>query len=60
MRDLSGLPTPVARYLSHVLPDERRANMLVPSRGELGWYHAGSWQKVWRGSVLESSYELTQ
>ena len=39
---------------------ERKANMLVPSRGEVGWYHAGSWQKVWSGGVLESSYELMQ
>ena len=37
---------------------ERRANMLVPSRGEVGWYRAGSWHKVWSGSVLETSYEL--
>ena len=34
--------------------------MLVPSPGEVGWYHAGSWQKVWSGNVLESSYELMQ
>lgn len=37
---------------------ERRANMLVPCRGDVGWYYAGSWQKVWHGSVIESSYEL--
>ena len=39
---------------------ERKANMLVPSRGEVGWHQGGSWQKVWSGSVLESSYELMQ
>ena len=37
---------------------QRKANMLVPSGAEVGWYRAGSWQKVWSGSVLESSYEL--
>jgi hypothetical protein len=39
---------------------QRKANMLVPSEGEVGWYHAGSWQKIWSGSVFESSYELVQ
>ncbi|HET6778273.1 MAG TPA: DUF6544 family protein [Gemmatimonadales bacterium] len=39
---------------------ELKANMLVPSRGEVGWYQNGNWQKVWSGSVLESSYELLQ
>ena len=39
---------------------ERRANMLVPSFGEVGWYHGGSWERVWSGSVLESWYELMQ
>ncbi len=39
---------------------ERKANMLVPTHAEVGWYHAGSWQKVWSGSVLQSSYELMQ
>jgi hypothetical protein len=39
---------------------ERKANMLVPSRAEVGWYDGGSWEKVWDGSVLESSYELMQ
>jgi hypothetical protein len=38
----------------------RKAGMLVPSGGEVGWYDAGSWQKVWTGSILESSYELMQ
>lgn len=39
---------------------ERKASMLVPTVAEVGWYHGGSWQKVWSGRVLESSYELTQ
>ena len=39
---------------------ERKAGMLVPTLAEVGWYHGGSWQKVWSGRVLESSYELTQ
>ena len=38
----------------------RKAGMLVPSGGDVGWYHAGSWQKVWTGSIVESSYELMQ
>lgn len=37
---------------------ERKANMLVPTGAEVGWYHAGCWQKVWSASVVESSYEL--
>ena len=39
---------------------ERKANMLVPSSAEVGWYHGGVWQRVWSGSVVESSYELMQ
>jgi len=37
---------------------QRKANMLVPSGAEVGWYDADGWQKVWSGSVLHSSYEL--
>jgi hypothetical protein len=42
----------------HFYNYERKADMLVPTLAEVGWYHGGSWQKVWSGSVLESSYEL--
>ncbi len=41
--------------------DYRRSEqMLIPSAGEVGWYRAGNWQKVWTGSVVESRYEYGQ
>ena len=36
----------------------KRQNMLVPSGGEVGWYHAGQWQKVWSGEIVRSEYEF--
>ncbi len=32
--------------------------LLVPSGGEVGWYHGGDWQKVWTGTVIEAAYEI--
>ena len=40
----------------HFMRYRRRAGMLVPDEGEVGWYDAGSWQCVWRGRILEASY----
>lgn len=34
-----------------------RHGMLVPSEGEVGWYIEGAWRSVWRGSILEATYE---
>jgi hypothetical protein len=27
-------------------------------RGEIGWYRGGSWQSVWKGRILESTFEF--
>lgn len=37
-----------------------RQNMVVPSGGEVGWYHDGTWQKVWTGEIVGSEYEFVQ
>jgi hypothetical protein len=36
----------------------REDGMLLPSRGEVGWYSNGSWESVWKGRVLESTFEF--
>jgi hypothetical protein len=36
----------------------RQDGMLVPFRGEVGWYISGSWQGVWKGRILESMFEF--
>jgi len=42
----------------HFRQYERNSGMLVPSEGEVGWYAAGQWRPVWRGRIVEASYEL--
>jgi hypothetical protein len=42
------------RYLDY----RTTAGMLVPGGGKVGWYHHGTWQEVWTGTILESTYEF--
>ena len=42
----------------HFQDYHRQDGMLVPSRGEVGWYSGGSWQSVWKGRILESTFEF--
>ncbi|WP_418316984.1 DUF6920 family protein [Piscinibacter sakaiensis] len=36
----------------------RRGGMLVPDRGEVGWYIDGRWEKVWQGRVVDAEFEF--
>lgn len=36
----------------------RRDGVLVPTRGEVGWYTHGKWHAVWRGSVVSAELEF--
>ena len=36
----------------------QKANMLVPSGGEVGWYKDGQWQQVWAGGIVGAEYEF--
>ncbi len=38
----------------------QKQGTLVPSGGEVGWYHGGTWQKVWTGEIVGSEYEFLQ
>lgn len=38
----------------------QKEGMLVPSGGEVGWYHGGTWQQVWIGGIVGSEYEFVQ
>jgi hypothetical protein len=42
----------------HFQDYRRQDGMLLPSRGEVGWYSNGSWQSVWKGRILESTFEF--
>lgn len=42
----------------HFQDYRRQDGMLLPSRGEVGWYRDGSWQSVWKGRILESTFEF--
>jgi hypothetical protein len=42
----------------HFQDYRRQDGMLLPSRGEVGWYSGGSWQSVWKGRILESTFEF--
>jgi hypothetical protein len=35
-----------------------RAGIVVPSEGEVGWYLEGKWRSVWKGTIMEATYEL--
>ena len=35
-----------------------RDGMRVPTEGEVGWYVDGEWRSVWKGTVVDSSYEF--
>lgn len=36
----------------------KRDGVLVPARGEVGWYTDGEWRAVWRGSVVSAELEF--
>lgn len=36
----------------------KRDGLLVPTRGEVGWYTDGDWGSVWRGSVVSAKLEF--
>jgi hypothetical protein len=36
----------------------QESGMLVPSTGEVGWYCSGSWRNVWKGRIVDSTYEF--
>jgi hypothetical protein len=42
----------------HFRDYQRQDGMLLPSSGEVGWYSGGSWQRVWKGRILESTFEF--
>lgn len=42
----------------HFRTYQERDGMLVPTEGEVGWYRVGAWQSVWRGKIVEASYEF--
>ncbi len=48
-----------APWEGHFGDYQRRDGILVPSEGEVGWYSMGEWESVWRGRVVDVSYELT-
>ena len=37
-----------------------RGGILVPSEGEVGWYLAGKWRSVWKGTITEATYEFAR
>jgi Family of unknown function (DUF6544) len=49
---------PQVPWEGHFQDYRRRNGMLLPSRGEVGWYRGGSWQSVWKGRILESTLEF--
>jgi uncharacterized protein DUF6544 len=49
-----------APWEGHFSNYREQYGMLVPSEGEVGWYSAGKWEKVWIGRIAESGYEFIQ
>jgi hypothetical protein len=49
-----------APWEGHFRSYEERDGMLVPTEGEVGWYSSGTWQSVWRGKVVDASYEFAR
>ena len=37
---------------------EERDGMRIPASGEVGWYDGNQWLPVWKGQILDVSYEL--
>jgi len=35
-----------------------KAGMWVPAAGEVGWYDAGIWRAVWKGTLAEAVYQV--
>jgi hypothetical protein len=42
----------------HFRDYQMKAGMWVPAGGEVGWYDAGTWSAVWKGTLEEAVYEL--
>lgn len=51
----SVVPTPWEGRWNHY---ERRFNMLIPTRGEVGWLPDGEFKPYWRGRLKKLSYEF--
>lgn len=50
---------PVATpWLGRFSAYQRRAGMLVPMAGEVGWEMGGRYQPYWRGSIVDLGYEF--
>lgn len=41
----------------HFAHYRRHDALLVPARGEVGWYSGGTWQAVWRGEMRAATYD---
>jgi hypothetical protein len=39
---------------------EEHAGMRIPTEAEVGWYVAGTWSPVWRGTITSVDYEFVQ
>jgi hypothetical protein len=39
---------------------QEQDGMLVPSEGEVGWYSAGGWERIWEGNITEAGYEFAE
>jgi hypothetical protein len=46
-----------AAWEGHFAAYENRGGLVVPSEGEVGWYSEGEWRAVWKGRIIEASYE---
>lgn len=44
----------------HFYDYRQKDGIWVPARGEVGWYVAGQWQRVWTGDVVDSSYDFAR
>jgi len=55
--DSEYLQTP---WEGHFRSYQERGGMLVPAEGEVGWYSSGAWRSVWRGKIVEATYEFVQ
>jgi hypothetical protein len=49
--------TPWEGYFRHY---EEREDMWVPTEGEVGWYLPGGWLSVWKGRIVDVTYDLAR
>ena len=50
-----------APWEGHFRTYQARDGMLVPAEGEVGWYSSSRvWQSVWRGRIVQVTYEFAQ